>query len=80
MGIVERLRETQCPENMGCNPLGKFCQCASMDDAADLIERLKEYAACLPTCQSVDESLGNPNPGGPCDCGLTALIKEIEGG
>lgn len=36
--LVERLREAQCPDNMGCNPLAKYCQCAPMDEAAERIE------------------------------------------
>lgn len=36
--LVEGLRKTQCPNNMGCNPLVRSCQCAIMDEAADRIE------------------------------------------
>ena len=36
--LVERLREAQCPDNMGCNPLAKYCQCVPMDEAAERIE------------------------------------------
>ena len=38
--LVERLREAQCPDNMGCNPLAKYCQCVPMDEAAERIEAL----------------------------------------
>lgn len=38
--LVERLRTNQCADNMGCNPLAPYCQCAFMDDAADRIEGL----------------------------------------
>lgn len=38
--LVERLRTNQCADNMGCNPLAPYCQCAFMDDAADRIEAL----------------------------------------
>jgi hypothetical protein len=38
LALVERLREAQCPDNMGCNPLAKYCQCVPMDEAAERIE------------------------------------------
>ena len=38
--LVERLQTNQCADNMGCNPLAPYCQCAFMDDAADRIEAL----------------------------------------
>jgi hypothetical protein len=38
--LVQRLREAQCPDNMGCNPLAKYCQCVPMDEAAERIEAL----------------------------------------
>lgn len=40
--LVERLRTNQCADNMGCNPLAPYCQCAFMDDAADRIEALSK--------------------------------------
>jgi len=43
--LVERLREAQCPDNMGCNPLAKYCQCVQMDEAADRIEALEARLA-----------------------------------
>ena len=40
--IVNKLRLNQCPDNMGCNPLVEFCQCAMMDEASDKIAELEE--------------------------------------
>lgn len=45
------------------------------DEAADLIERLRGYAVHLPYCQSLVKGLHE----NPCTCGLSALIREIEG-
>ena len=45
--------------------------------AADLIERLKGYAVHDDGCGDGWSTMDNGKL--PCDCGLTALIKEIEG-
>lgn len=46
--LVVRLREGACADNVGCSP--RICACASMDDAADEIERLRSAldAALVP--------------------------------
>lgn len=74
MGIVERLRGRAAAarsENTGTS-LG---HASHFDEAADLIERLKGYADHTPYCQSRIKGLHE----NPCTCGLSALIKEIEG-
>jgi hypothetical protein len=60
--LVERLREAQCPDNMGCNPLAKYCQCVPMDEAADMIDaqaaeiaRLREEPTLTITRAQYDE-------------------------
>lgn len=72
MGIVERLLDRHAqygPRSLEVR-------------AADLIERLRGYALHDPACLNVqpeytaDYTIHFPHP---CTCGLTALIKEIEG-
>lgn len=63
MGIVERLRDPVNNWNSG----GRFA-------AADLIERLRRYARHNRNCPVIYGATDDQ-----CLCGLTALIKEIEG-
>ena len=71
MRIVERLREGVFgSDQTKTDELLDFY----MVHAANLIERLKGYAVHLPYCQSCISLHENPRL-----CGLTALIKEIEG-
>lgn len=45
------------------------------EEAADLIERLRGYVRHDQICHTILL----PDKGMPCTCGLTALLKEIEG-
>lgn len=76
MGIVERLRETKPLYNQNTGRL-MYNVYWNRDGAkaADLIERLRVYADHTPYCQSRIKGLHET----PCNCGLSALIKEIEG-
>ena len=71
MGIVERLlgwaKDLRLGYRIGADE--------DLIKAADLIERLNGYAVHLPYCQSRIKGLHE----NPCTCGLSALIKEIEG-
>lgn len=74
MGIVNRLLETSWV----------FAHCepdvaAEAKEAADLIERLRGYAAHTDECAINGWLPRGDEPCPPCTCGLTALIKEIEG-
>ena len=74
MGIVERLRGWQAAE---APPQGRTAPDAvsDMHEAADLIERLRGWLQHRggPLCMA--RYYGDAK----CDCGLSALIKEIEG-
>lgn len=69
MGIVERLRNLAklIDFKIGSN---------LANEAADLIERLRGYAAHEPLCPCGGDY---PLPDERCTCGLSALIKENEG-
>ena len=71
MGIVERLRNLAklIDFKIGSN---------LANEAADLIERLRGYAQHGKRSDGEDCSAAWVK-GAECDCGLTALIKEIKG-
>lgn len=76
MGIVERLREGVFgSDQTKTDELLDFY----MVHAADLIERLRGYAAHTDECAINGWLPRGDEPCPPCTCGLTALIKEIEG-
>lgn len=83
MGIVERLRLVAAWHTPGGptpkEPRGRIdnlclAAIAEIERQANLIERLKEYTRHGPLCYRIlqDEPY-------VCVCGLTALIKEIDG-
>ena len=71
MGIVERLRRRVKKPHGSRRPTSRELE------AADLIERLKGYAVHDEECDINQPFKGFEFP--PCTCGLTALLKEIEG-
>ena len=71
MGIVERL--LHCSTRASDEYLHELT-----GRAADLIERLKGYAVHDDGCGDGWSTMDGGKL--PCSCGLTALIKEIEGG
>ena len=71
MGIVEQLREGKTNgSHLRWNVTAIHLK------SADLIERLKAYTEHEPDCPSGGY---RPLPDEHCRCGLTALIKEIDG-
>lgn len=86
MGIVERLRLVAAWHTPGGptpkEPRGRIdnvclAAIAEIERQANLIERLKGYAVHDDGCGDGWSTMDNGKL--PCTCGLTALIKEIEG-
>ena len=66
MGLIERLRD-------GPYTLGAITgEILELNDAADALERLKGYAVHDEDC-----ALGLHGPA--CSCGLSTLLREIDG-
>jgi len=76
MGLIEKLKDfriiLKSGDYDGGDIMGAWC---AMALAADALERLKGYARHTASCASVNRFA----PVGECTCGLSDLLKEIDG-
>lgn len=76
MGFIERLRETDWGPNV-TDTLTRWDH--ARYQAADALERLKGYAAHSDECAINGWLPRGDEPCPPCSCGLSTLLREIDG-